>query len=100
MINFDNPIWLILATVIGALILWCREPPDSLRVYKLAAITDRIPGANVRYFVQLGTFLLIGTFAALALTSPTKVSQAFAAGLGWTAGLSGRAEASSKKNQR
>jgi hypothetical protein len=91
MITFDNPYWLVLATLIGALLLWCKEPPDSLRAYKLADITDRIPNENIRYYVQLTAFLAIGTFAALALTTPSKVSQAFAAGLGWTAGLSGRA---------
>lgn len=86
---FEGRGWLILATFFGALFLWCKEPPNTLRVYRLAAITDRIPNESARYWVQLGVFLIIGTFVALAFTTPSNVRQAFAAGLGWTAGLCG-----------
>jgi hypothetical protein len=89
MLTFQGPVWLIVATFFGALLLWCKEPPDTLRVYKLSTITDRIPNRSVRYWVQLGVFLTLGTFVALAFTSPSNVRQAFAAGLGWTAGLCG-----------
>jgi len=89
MITFQGPVWLIVATFFGALFLWCKEPPGALRVYKLAAITDRIQNESARYWIQLGIFLILGTFVALAFTAPSNVRQAFAAGLGWTAGLCG-----------
>ena len=100
MIKFEHPLWLVAATFFVVLILWCKEPPGSLRAYKLAEITDRIPNESVRYWIQLSVFLIIGTFAALALTNPSKVSQAFAAGLGWTAGLSGRTTGAHPKKSR
>lgn len=100
MIKLEGPFWLVVATLLGALILWCKEPPNSLRAYKLSEITDRIPNESVRYYVQLTAFLVIGTFAALVLTNPSKVSQAFAAGLGWTAGLSGRTSGSPPRRPR
>lgn len=100
MIDFDRPVWLVIATLVGALILWCKEPPESLRVYKLSAITDRIPNEHLRYYVQLISFLVIGVFAALSLAGPMNVRQAFAAGLGWTAGLSSRPGASSPKKKQ
>ncbi len=85
--TFQGPVWSIIATVAGVIFLWCKEPPNSLRVYKLSPLTDRIPNESARYWIQLGVFVLLGTFFALAFTTPSNVRQAFAAGLGWTAGL-------------
>ena len=42
MIKFEGPFWLISATLVGALLLWCKEPPDKLRVYKISYQNSRI----------------------------------------------------------
>ncbi len=90
MFNFDQPSWLIVGALVGAILLWSKETPGRLRVYYLSDLFDHVPKLNetARYFLQLAIFLGIGTVVSLWLTNPQHVQQAFAAGLGWTAGLS------------
>jgi len=85
MIKLEGPLWVITCTIIGALVLWCKEPPDRLRVYYLSDITDRIPKESWRYWIQLAVFLTLGTLVALVFTNPTTPAQGLASGLGWTA---------------
>jgi hypothetical protein len=81
--------WIIIASVAGTILLWCKEGPGKRRVYSLSELVDRLPLAeNVRYTIQFFVFVILGTFIALLLTEPSDGKQAFAAGLGWTAGLS------------
>ena len=90
MFDFDQPGWLIVGALVGAVLLWSKETPGRLRVYYLSDLFDQVPKLNetARYFLQLSVFLGIGTVVSLLLTNPQHVQQAFAAGLGWTAGLS------------
>jgi len=89
MFEFTSPLWLVAAAATGAVVLWCKEPPERKRVYGLSEIFERVPiSDNSRYFSQMAMFLVFGTFLGLAMTNPSHVRQAFAAGLGWTAGFS------------
>jgi hypothetical protein len=89
MFDMQDRSWLIIAAAVGALILWCKELPDNKRVYGLSELFELMGIPQVtRFFAQMIIFLALGTFVALILTNPSHAKQAFAAGLGWTAGLS------------
>ena len=86
---FQGIHWMVVATAAGAILLWCKEGPEKLRVYALSPVVERLPmNEQWRYIIQMLVFIVLGTFVALLLTDPQNVRQAFAAGLGWTAGLS------------
>ena len=83
--------WYVACAATGALLLWCKEGPEKLRVYALSPIVDRLPvGENARYCVKLAVFLALGSFMGLVLTEPTNARQALTAGFAWTAALARR----------
>ena len=86
---FQGVGWIVAATAAGTILLWCKEGDSQRRAYSLSDVIDRCPGTErSRYIAQFLIFVVLGTLVALWLTEPLHVRQAFAAGLGWTAGLS------------
>lgn len=79
---------------VGAALLWAKLGNQRNRkVYGLTDLVDAlIPAewARSRMIVQLIVFVAIGTFVTVQVFAPSTGGQAFAAGLGWTAGLTSR----------
>lgn len=80
-------------TAIGAAIAWSKLGRDEIRPYIMAEAMDYFfiaePDSLKRRVTEMAIFVLIGVIAADALIDPSTESQAIAAGLGWTAMLSG-----------
>jgi len=99
--SFDNSV--VLATLVGVLLLWNLESETTREIYGLKSLTGKIPNEKVREAVQLIVFVGLGTYIALLLANPSTPRQAFAAGLGWVAGINKLAgnpkPASSKKKK-
>ena len=99
MIEFNGSGWIIFFTVLGVLVLWCKESTTAsgepskvafkkMRVYRLTPLVEMLPvSENWQTAIQLVVFVVLGTLLALAFGRPTTVVQGFTAGLGWTAGL-------------
>ena len=86
------------------MLLWGMESDTDRERYSLGSLTARIPNDAAKEIVQFIIFLCIGTYVALLLSEPEKAKQAFAAGLGWTAGVNSAAKrvrrSSNKKKEK
>ena len=75
---------------IGAAILWGKLGKDSRRTYALSKVVETlIPPSCPRFRVvaELAIFLGLGTYLTVEIFGPATGGQAFAAGMGWTAGV-------------
>lgn len=78
---------------VGALILWAKLGRQNRRIYGLTEIVETLVPAHwrrVRVVIQLIVFIALGTYVSVEVFGPATGGQAFAAGLGWTAGLASR----------
>jgi hypothetical protein len=82
--------WNILAAAAaGSVLLWYKEGRGSRQVAFLSEYIDLMDlSEKARNAFQLTIFIVLGVAIVLWITAPQTPRQAFAAGLGWTAGLS------------
>jgi hypothetical protein len=84
---------LYIDAAVGAAILWAKLGKQNRRVYGLSEMVDLLfpeSWKHVRMLVELIIFLSLGTFVTVQVFGPSTGGQAFAAGMGWTAGLASR----------
>lgn len=87
------PLWIYIA--LGAAIAWSKLGRDDIRPFLLPALLDpvldrlNVTDEKSRHAVEFVIFVAIGVLVADALLGPSTGGQAIAAGLGWTAMLSG-----------
>ncbi len=80
----------VLFTAIGITILWGKLGRRKLRPYALGNLVDLLPwSSNVRQLIEFCLFVSIGTVVAVGVVDPGKVTQALAAGFGWTGFFAG-----------
>jgi hypothetical protein len=78
---------------VGAAILWAKLGKKNRRVYGLTDLVEVLVPLNwnrLRMLTELIIFLGLGTYVTVELFGPSTGGQAFAAGMGWTAGLASR----------
>jgi len=93
----------ILNCAAGAFLLWFMEADILDEKFSFARVTSTISNDLVKGVVQGLLFVSIGTYVALLLADPSTSRQAFAAGIGWTAGfngLTGRVRRASNRRSR
>ena len=81
---------LYLSAGVGALILWAKMRREDRKAFALTEIINAFTNPNqkrLRLILELIIFISLGCYVTILLFGPTTEGQAFAAGLGWTAGL-------------
>lgn len=93
----------ILNCVAGAFLLWFMEADTLDEKFSFGRVASTISNELVKAVVQGLLFVSIGAYVALLLAHPSTSNQAFAAGIGWTAGfngLTGRVRRASNKRSK
>jgi hypothetical protein len=80
--------WAVLYTAAGATVFWGKWGRTRLRPFLLATVMDYFFSGQktlkLRQLIEFVIFLGFGVLVGVGLTEPQNVTQALAAGLGWT----------------
>ena len=76
-------------TALGATIVWARLGPEKVRVFALSRLVEGLGIADrTKLLTEFFIFVTLGVVVGVAVVQPTTVTQALAAGMGWTGLLS------------
>lgn len=102
---FTAPIfefWAVVYTAAGATVFWGKWGRTRLRPFLLATVMDYFFSSKklekLRQLIEFLIFISFGVLVGVGLTEPHNVTQALAAGLGWTGLVASTSNNSSKRS--
>ena len=76
-------------TALGAMLVWARLGPEKVRVFALSRLVEGLRISDTaKLLTEFCIFVTLGVVVGVAVVQPTTVTQALAAGMGWTGLLS------------
>lgn len=85
--SFDT--YAIVFTAVGASLVWARMGPKKVRIFALTRLIEGLGiEGKIGVVAEFMIFVAMGVVIGVAVVQPTNVTQALAAGMGWTGLLS------------